>query len=323
MRSSAVRDLFRRSAPRPAGRALPTPGPGEPAQASQSDPPPPRASLLQAAAGATEAAANAPGPPLQTAWPQARLTLARRLWGPGFTFPGGEIEALRLARPLGLSPAVSLLIVNVGAGGAASAISRNLGVWVTGLEADPALLSAGQGLITRTEQKRKVTLAAWDPSHPAIEPRSHHHCLALEALQHPRPEPILDALARALKPGGQMVLTELTSPEPLNANDPTVRRWAELEGRDPAQLLAPVAITRMLGRLGLDVRVGEDTSQRHLEQAMLGWRVLLNELDAKPSRHEAAQMVREAELWLLRRRLIRDGRLRMMRWHAISHAPLA
>ena len=29
-------------------------------------------------------------------------------------------------------------------------------------------------------------------------------------------------------------------------------------------------------------------------------------------------MVAEAELWLLRRRLIRDGRLRMMRWHAIS-----
>ena len=43
-----------------------------------------------------------------------------------------------------------------------------------------------------------------------------------------RPEPILDALVRALKPGGQMVLTELTCPEPLNPNDPTVRRWAEL-----------------------------------------------------------------------------------------------
>jgi hypothetical protein len=51
---------------------------------------------------------------------------------------------------------------------------------------------------------------------------------------------------------------------------------------------------------------------------MLGWRVLMRDLDRKPSAMEAAQLVAEAELWLLRRRLIRDGRLRMMRWHAIG-----
>jgi hypothetical protein len=63
-------------------------------------------------------------------------------------------------------------------------------------------------------------------------------------------------------------------------------------------------------------------SQRHLEHAMLGWRVVLRDLDRKPSRQEAVQLVREAELWLLRRRLIREGQLLMMRWHAISHAPI-
>jgi SAM-dependent methyltransferase len=303
MRSSTVRDLFRRSSSGPSGPALPRLVPA----VDEFQPP-------------ADTQVAAPGG--RTDWPAARLALTNTLWGAGFTFPGGEIETLRLTRPLGLSAAASLLIVGVGGGGPAGAVTRNLGAWVTGMEADPSLLAAAQALIRRTQLAKKVSIKAWDPANPDFETKSHHHCLALEALHDARPEPILDGLARALKPNGQLVLTELAAPEPLDHADPTVRRWAELEHRDPANLPAPVAVTRMLGRVGLDVRVAEDISQRHLEHAMLGWRVVLRELDRKPSRQEAAQLVREAELWLLRRRLIQDGRLRLMRWHAISHASI-
>ena len=298
MLSSAVRDLFRRSSSRPSGQALPTLVPAVAEPKPQAEAP-----LAQAR--------------IQTAWPAARLALTNNLWGAGFIFPGGEIETLRLARPLGLSAAASLLIVGVRGGGPASAVARNLGAWVTGMDTDPSL-SAARGLITRTQLTKKISIKAWDPDNPAFEAKSHHHCLALESFHGARPEPILDGLARTLKPGGQMVLTELAAPEPLDRAGTTVRRWAELERRDPANVLPPLTVTRMLGRVGLDVRVAEDISQRHLEHAMLGWRVVLRELDRKPTRQEAVQLVREAELWLLRRRLIRDGQLRMMRWHAIS-----
>jgi SAM-dependent methyltransferase len=307
MLSSAVRDLFRRSSSPSSGRALPTLVPAVAEAKSQAGAP-----LAEAPSGKR----------VQTAWPAARLALTNNLWGAGFTFPGGEIETLRLARPLGLSAAASVLIVGVGGGGPASAVARNLGAWVTGMDTDPSLLAAARGLITRAQLTKKVSIKAWDPDNPAFEAKSHHHCLALESFHGARPEPILDGLARTLKPGGQMVLTELAAPAPLDRTDPTVRRWAELEGRDPAHVLPAVTVTRMLGRVGLDVRVAEDMSQRHLEHAMLGWRVLLRELDCKPSRQEAVHLVREAELWLLRRRLIREEQLRMMRWHAISHTPI-
>jgi SAM-dependent methyltransferase len=257
----------------------------------------------------------------QTAWPAVRLALSNELWGAGFMFPGGESEILRLTRPLGVSAAASLLIVGVGCGGPASAVTRNLGAWVTGMESDPSLLAAARGLVGKAQLGKKITLKPWDPDNPAFGTSSHHHCLALEPFHGGHPEPIVDALARALKPGGQMVITELAAPAPLNPADPTVRRWAELEHRDPLDVLAPVAVTRMLGRMGLDVRVSEDISDRHIEHALLGWRVMLRDLlDTKPTPQQAAQLVREAELWLLRRRLIRGGRLRMMRWHAISRA---
>ncbi len=259
----------------------------------------------------------------RTAWPADRLALANQLWGPGFIIPGGEIETLRLARPLGLSAASSLLMIGVGSGGPASAVARNLGAWVTGMDNDPSLLAAARGLTSRLQMGKKVTIKAWDPEHPVFTAKSHHHCLALEPLHGAQPEPILDALARALRPGGQLVITELTAEIPLDLGDPAVRRWGILEQRNPANVVAGTAVTRMLGRVGLDVRVAEDCSDRHMEHAMLGWRIMLRDLqDQKLERQAARQLVAEAELWLLRRRLIRDGRLRLMRWHALVRAPI-
>jgi SAM-dependent methyltransferase len=262
-------------------------------------------------------------PAVGTSWPPARLALVHQLWGAGFVFPGGEIETLRLARPLGASEATSLLIVGVGSGGPAISVGRNMGTWVTGMENDPSLLAAATELVRRSQLGKKITIKTWDPETPAFVVRSHHHCLALQPLLGAQPEPILDGLARALRPGGQLVLTELSSTAPLDPNDPTVRRWSALEKRNPADVPIGISVTRMLGRVGLDVRIAEDISTRHLEQAMLGWRVKLRDLrDRKPARQEAVQLVSEAELWLLRRRLIRDGRLRMMRWHALSRVPV-
>lgn len=258
---------------------------------------------------------------VQIDWPASRIALSNSLWGDGFTCPGGESEILRLARPLGVSAAASLLILGVGSGGPACAVARNLGAWVTGMGHDPSLLAAATGLIARSKLERKVSLMAWDPQNPNFGAKAHHHCLALEPFLGPRPEAMLDGLARTLKPGGQLVITALATLLPLNPADPTVSRWAALEHRDPADVPASVAVGRMLGRVGFDVRIAEDISQRHMENALLGWRVMLRGLDNRtPSRAEATHLVREAELWLLRRRLIRDGRLCMMRWHAIGRS---
>jgi hypothetical protein len=71
--------------------------------------------------------------------------------------------------------------------------------------------------------------------------------------------------------------------------------------------------------LGFDVRIAEDLSRRQIQHAVAGWREAVRGMEqAKPTHREAAHLVREAELWLLRIRLLRRRSLRLVRWHAIG-----
>ncbi len=289
-------------------------------RASESAPPPPPPLSPDYMAEAPSMAAPAQqGPRLALPWTRDRLDVLDALWGDGFQFPGGEIETLRLAKPLGLSAASSLLLLGAGGGGPACSMATKLGVWVTGFEAEPTLVDAAQARIGRAKLGKRAQVDRWDPAEPDLARNFYHHGLALEPLRGAKPEPTLAAIAAAIKPGGQLMMTEIVADTPLDPADPDVARWSLLENRDPTALSSEVTITRVLGRLGFDVRIAEDISRRHTEQAMLGWRTQVRDMkDVKPNRRQASLIVGEAELWLVRMRLFRAGRLRLVRWHAIG-----
>ena len=73
---------------------------------------------------------------------------------------------------------------------------------------------------------------------------------------------------------------------------------------------------------GYEVRVAEDMSDRHVTQTLSGWREAVRAMAAgpRPAAHTAAAFVTEAELWLLRIRLMRRLGVKLMRWHAIRSA---
>jgi hypothetical protein len=253
------------------------------------------------------------------AWPPARLAVADALWGEGFQFPGGELETLRLARPLGLSAASSLLLVGAGSGGPPCCVAAHLGVWVTGFETDATLATLANERSIRTGLGRRAQIEPWQPTAPEFGRNYYHHGLALESLRDGNPEPVLTAMASALKPGGQLTLVETTADTPLDTADPVVAAWGRLDRRDPAAVPHPAAVTRMLGRLGYEVRIVEDISNRHVQQALIAWRRVVGGLEhVKPTARQAGPLVGEAELWLLQLRLFRAQKLRRVRWHAIG-----
>ena len=252
-----------------------------------------------------------------TRWSRDRIAVVQSLWGDGFTFPDGQEETLRLARPLTLSNASSLLLVGAGAGGPPCCIAAELGAWVTGFEADPDLAIAAMERSARGGFGRRAEIKTWEPAEPNFSRRSFHHAVALEALNGSAPGPVLVAMFRALRPGGQLMMVDLVADDPLDPLDKAVTSWCNLEGRPP---IAPSqrAVTGALGRLGFDVRVTEDISLRHMQQALRGWHDVIRGMrENKPKPAVAKAVVREAELWLRLLILMRDRRIRLVRWHAI------
>ena len=252
-------------------------------------------------------------------WNQDRLKITDALWGQGYQFPGGEIETLRLAKPMGLSKASSLLLLGAGSGGAACSLATNFGVWVSAFEADADLVAAAVDRVARRNLSKHAQTELWDPDEPKFREGFYHHGLALEPLHGSQPERVLSAVARALKPSGHLMMTELVADTPLDPGQPGRRRMgtsgtprpqsAALRGRDhPHPRPAGVRRACSRGRVRPPCQPGSGRVAQTV-RAME---------DAPPTRREAMRCVQEAELWLLRLRLFEIGSLRLVRWHAIG-----
>ncbi len=263
-----------------------------------------------------------PQAPSVPRWPPARVAAVETLWGKGYATPGGEGETLRLVKPLALSPSVTVLVLGGGLGGPAQSISRNFGAWVTSFECDSDQRAvAAANCATAEPGKSRVTVAAWDRHAPAFRPHSANHALLLEPLRGAAVAPLLESLAGALSASSQIVLTELVAEQPPGTADREFAAWCRLDNRLPL-LPRPGEVTDALQVVGFDVRVAEDMSDRHVSQTLGGWREAVRAMAVgpRPTAHTAAAFVNEAEMWLLRIRLMRRLGVRLMRWHAIRSA---
>jgi hypothetical protein len=78
-------------------------------------------------------------------------------------------------------------------------------------------------------------------------------------------------------------------------------------------------MTGILRRLRFDVRIAEDVSRWEMREAVDRWRTAVQAMAlARPAPRQVCAVVREAELWMARFRLMRAGRLRLVRWHALA-----
>jgi len=243
------------------------------------------------------------------------------LWGSGFIGPGGAAETLRLAAPIGLNRNASLLLVGGGMGGPAETIVDSYGSWVASFEADETLADIAEERRALNPCAQRIQIAGWDRNKPSFGRHNAHHAMALEACRGASPAAMLDAVADALCPQGHIVMTELVADSAAPQQDREFAAWCRLESRLPA-LPRLDDVTEALARLHFDVRVVEDVSDRHVSETLAGWRAAVKGMarGPKPDMAIAAAFVNEAELWLLRIRLMRRFGFRLVRWHAVGSA---
>ena len=239
--------------------------------------------------------------------------------GDGFNCPVGAAETLQLAAPLGLGGGDKLLLLGGGLGGPACAIAADTGAWVANFESDGELaMLARQRAVARAGGER-VLVESWNPIHPDFGIRSSDHAMLLEALRNSDPLRTLESLASALRPRSRIVMTEMVADRPAPASDREFAAWCRLECRQ-ADLPRGDMITAALTRLRYDVRVVEDISSTHVSAALAGWRRAATAIGGGPTPTPAAAsvVVTEAELWLLRIRVMRRFGFRLLRWYAMG-----
>ena len=259
---------------------------------------------------------------LAARWPAPRIEAVEALWGAGYMGPGGAEETLRLSKPLGLSDATTLLLLGGGLGGPALTVSLHYQARVNSYEADASLAALAEERRPVLDIHQRTTAHFWARDHPAFGQRTAHHALSLEALRGAAPLPVIKSLAGALQPQGQLVLTELVADRQPAADDREFGAWCRLENRLPT-LPRAADISLALQDEKFQVRVMEDISERHVSQTIAGWRAAVKAMaeSARPAAAAAAAFVNEAELWLLRIRLMRRLDLKLVRWHAQSLSP--
>ncbi len=211
-----------------------------------------------------------------------------------------------------------MLQLGAGLGGPARALATECGAWVTGFEPDAELAAQGAALSAKAKLEKKAEVLPLDPARPAIRPGYFHHALSLETFWRlPEKATVAPALVAGVKPKGQLVLTELVLGEVSPSAEKAFAAWSRLESATPA-LVGEKALTALFGKQGLDIRIVEDITARHISQTLSAWASFVEELKRdRPTGAFAARIVDEAERCMRRIDLMRSGLLRLVRWHAI------
>jgi SAM-dependent methyltransferase len=253
-----------------------------------------------------------PVPPLDS------LTIRQWLWGAGFHAPGNAEYALRLVKPFGLTPAMSLLDVAAGLGGAARAIAATFDTYITAFERDPDLARRGMALSVAAGQQKHAPVTAIDPESFELRTSAFDCIMGRGATYMVQDkERFMRVLILGLKQRGQLLLTDYVLDETL-AERPELAMWSELQPYRPA-LWTLQQYVDCFKSLGFDLRITEEITHDLKMQIVLGWDNLLQTVNirALPRQHKLA-VVNEAESWVKTILALESGVVKAYRFYALA-----
>ena len=243
--------------------------------------------------------------------------MAERLWGKGFSTPGGVEHISYLVKPMGLNPAMSALDLSAGLGGATRTMAQQFGCWVTGLEASPLLAKEGMSRSHMAGLDKRAPVDSYDPERFSW-PKRVDGIVYKEGLFSVRDkDQLFDGIEAALKPRGHLLITDyILGPKP---NRPVVASWADKEPQEP-NLWSLEQMQNAFAQRNLDLRIAEDISDTHRHLILAALQDFTQYLEQYALAHETKVAVMdEIELWA-RRVTALDNGLRCYRFYALKPA---
>ena len=254
-------------------------------------------------------------------WESPRVKLAQMLWGEGFSHPGGAEEAIKLVKPFGLDPAMTVLDLSGGLGGGTRALVNEYGVWVTGLEQDPEFAEAGIQLSTLAGMSKKADIGRFVPAKLELRQDS-VDCIICRELFHTIEDKtrMLRVIEQGLKPRGQFLFTDYMLADHGKADSEAIRAWIAVEPA-PVSLWTLDDFTRCLADDKLDVRVTEDITDSFRRRAIGAWADLTASTEGSTLTAELKQcLIAELERWTRRIAAFDSGDLKVYRVYVLKPA---
>lgn len=261
-----------------------------------------------------------PKPQTQKTWPARRLNVVERLWGEGYTTPGGAEQVKKLLPLMALDSKKSVLLLGAGLGGINQTMVEETGVWVTGLERDKELAQIGKESMVRAGLKRQAPVR-FSPLDETMElkAKSFDAAVSFEGLDGaPDKKILLTAVCEALRVGGELRFTALVQPD-TNPPNAQVRAWLAHEPKDGTPHPWPAdALQALLAALNMEVRPYDDITHDYKKWVLGGFLKFLSSLSKRDLLDMAQEVVSEAEYWASRVTAIDSGGLKVCRFHAIK-----
>ena len=250
-------------------------------------------------------------------WDADKVNISQFIWGDGFCGPGGPDYIVTLSKLLALSPEMSMLQLGAGLGGPARVLADRFGVWITGYEESALLVERGNEMSKMQGMERKAALERYNPDTLEEFTRKFDRAMAKEALFTIKDKRhIINALEEKLKPGGLFLITDYVAGSEAAKSSENYVSWKVGERSTPYTVLVE-DYEEMLKEANMQVRVNEDISDTYVNMINKAWSGA-DEIAAKLAKEENGSrmiqvLMREAEFWTRRKKLLESGDLKLQR----------
>jgi SAM-dependent methyltransferase len=240
---------------------------------------------------------------------ELRYRLWSRLYGEGFTVPGGQEATTQFLKYTGIQKAQAVLDLAAGLGGTTRSAALQFGATVMGLEPDPDVADLGMKLSEIRGLEARVPIASYDPETISLAERAYDMIIMRERLFGLRGrERVLEQMAKALNAGGKVVLTDLVLAHRDKLENPSIKAITENLGIEPWTLgdFYEAAL-----RVGLHLQLFRDETDGYRRLMIDSWTEFSNNITKETlDRAFVDVLMREAEAVKRRITAVNSGALR-------------
>lgn len=250
-------------------------------------------------------------------WTDARLDVSELLWGEGYSLPGGRVFALKLVKSLALRPEHTFADLSSGLGGGTRDIARRYQLWLEGYEREPDLADYGNDISIEEEVDAQAPIKHYDPEKLGLQENRYDAIMIRELMFSVEDKRgLLTEIGRALKSDGNLLFTDFVLTDRKQETD-LLAAWRTAEPFR-ARPWTMDEYRQNLADMKYVVRVFEDITDEYVALINQGWKqVLASVKKGNMSRELVDALMAEGQMWLARSRALQEGRLRLLRCHAI------